>query len=181
MKRLLLSLIGTVIILSLVCGLKLATVQNDIRNRPIEITDLADSGYTSQGVYGHGNLVLEGGEYDWYIYDIAAPNGRVQKVCANGKTPEPQMDIDFIHFKDSWYKLRSGTMYLSENAMRSEPETHKWRGLFSSKIAFPVRRPDFPYRVKIISDKLRYKSLSPLEYVQGLRTSNPSCADIPAP
>ncbi|MEP1230325.1 MAG: hypothetical protein ABJG88_06585 [Litorimonas sp.] len=156
-------------------------VQAEIRNRPVDVTDLAASGYTPQDVFGHGNVVLNGGKLGWYIYDIPLEDGRVRKICANGVLPEPYVDFDFFHYEGKWFKLRTGSLILEENGIRVEPPTSKWKGILSSKTAFPVRDPDFLYKVKIIISKLQYGSLSPLEYLQGLKQSNPSCMNIPAP
>lgn len=160
---------------------RLYSVQKRIDNAPIEITDLSKSGYTPEGVYGHGDLIGEAAGQGWYIYDIPVPNGLVRKVCTQNTVPDPSWDIDFIYHEKAWYKLRSGTAEMSGAVLIVTPENSTWKAGLQSKTAFPVRRPDLPYRFKIIYSKLKYESLSPLEYLQSLKAGNPSCADMPTP
>lgn len=156
-------------------------VENEIRNRPLETSDLSKSGYTPQGVFGHGNVSIKGGELGWYVYDIPAEGGYVKKACANNVLPTAEMDFDFFYYQDKWFKLRSGNLILTEDSMRVEPPFSKWKGAIKAKTAFPVRNPDLPYRLKVIFSKLRHGELSPRQYLEGLKKSNPSCANIPSP
>jgi len=160
---------------------RLYSVQKQIDSAPVEITDLSRSGYTPEGIYGHGDWIGERAGQGWYIYDTPAPNDLVRKVCAQNTAPLPSWDIDFIYHKKAWYKLRTGTADISDGALIVTPETSTWKAGIQSQTAFPVRRPDLPYRLKIIYSKLKYESLSPLEYLQTLKAGNPSCADMPQP
>ena len=155
-------------------------VQNEIKNAPIEITQYSKSGYTPPGVYGHGNLVSSNGEYGWYIYDISDPTYEVRKACVKGAEPQPEWDVDFIYANGAWYKLRSGLGKLSPTGFTAEPPTQDWNGV-ATKMTFSVRKPDLPYRAKIIISKLKDGTLSPLDYLQRLKQTNPTCADMPAP
>ena len=156
-------------------------VQKQIETAPLEISEFSKSGYTSEGVYGHGDLIGETAGQGWYIYDTPAPNGLVRKVCARNTFPDPSWDIDFIYHENAWYKLRTGSAEISGGSLIVTPERSKWKLGIQSKTAFPVRRPDLPYRLKIIYSKLKDENLSPLEYLQTLKAGNPNCADIPAP
>lgn len=165
---------------------RLGYVQYNIAHLPLEISDIADAGYTHPSDFGHGNMYGENANNLWYIYDVPAPEvgeGKVRKICAYGQpnyiqTNLPQADIDFFHFSGVWYKLRTGDLTVTETNF-TPPENIKWIGWLSSKSVFPINKPDFPYKLKIIYSKLWYGSLSPKEYVKGLKHSNPSCMDIP--
>ena len=63
-------------------------VQKQIETAPLEISEFSKSGYTSEGVYGHGDLIGETAGQGWYIYDTPAPNGLVRKVCARNTLPD---------------------------------------------------------------------------------------------
>ena len=156
-------------------------VQNQIKNAPVEITQYAKSGYTPPGVYGHGNLISDDGAFGWYIYDINDPEHGVRKACVNGVTPQPDWDIDFIYSGGQWYKLRSGFGRLSSDGFKADPAAQSWKGLISTELTFPVRKPDLPYRAKILFSKLKNGTQSPLDYLQGLKVANPTCANMPAP
>ena len=160
---------------------RLYYVETQIAKRPVTITELSISGYTPEGVYGHGDLIGENAGQGWYIYDTPAPNGKVRKVCTRNTAPDPSWDIDFIYHQDEWFKLRTGTAEISGMKLIVTPPRSEWKAGIYSRTAFPVRRPDFAYRAKNLYAKLRSETLSPLEYLQGLKTSNPNCADIPAP
>lgn len=155
-------------------------IQNEIRNAQIEITEFSESGYTPPGVYGHGDLVSNNGQFGWYIYDINDPENGVRKACIEGVKPQSDWDVDFIYSKGAWYKLRSGLGVLSEDGFLADPPTQDWHGI-PTKLAFPVRKPDLPYRAKILVSKLKDGTQSPLDYLQMLKASNPSCANIPTP
>ena len=165
------------------CGLagRYYYVQKQIETAPLEISEFSKSGYTPEGVYGHGDLIGETAGRGWYIYDTSEPDGLVRKVCARNTYPDPSWDIDFIYHENAWYKLRTGTAEISGTSLIVTPERSKWKAGIHSKTAFPVRRPDLPYRLKIIYSKLKDESLSPLEYLRTLKAGNPNCADIPAP
>ena len=156
-------------------------VQNEIKNAPIEITQYSKSGYTPPGVYGHGNLVSSNGEYGWYIYDISDPVHAVRKACVKGVPPQPDWDVDFIYSNGQWYKLRSGIGKISPDGFVADPPTEKWKGFMSTQLTFPVRKPDLPYRAKILVAKLKDGTQPPLDYLQRLKQTNPTCADMPAP
>ena len=156
-------------------------VQNEIKNTPLEVTQYSKSGYTPPGVYGHGNLTSENGKFGWYIYDISDPEHIIRKACVNGVAPQPEWDIDFIYAGGAWYKLRSGHGILSADSFTADPPTQRWKGVLSTQLTFPVRKPDLPYRAKIIVSKLKDGTLSPLDYLQRLKQTNPTCADMPAP
>ena len=71
----------------LVTYIRLNAVEKEIANAPVIITDLAESGYTAPGAYGHGRLEIDKGgeaivESLWIIYDRPHESGKVQKVCA---------------------------------------------------------------------------------------------------
>lgn len=175
------TLCALILLISLGLGARLAVVQSQIKNAPVIITDLSKSGYTPEGVYGHGNLTGPWAGKLWYIYDKPGPDGLVQKVCAKNILPQPEWDIDFIYYEGAWFKLRTGTAEINETSMSVSPDRLKWKGSLQTKTAFPIRRPDVPYRFKILYSKLKQGTLSPLDYVQSLRASNPVCADIPEP
>jgi len=156
-------------------------VQNEIKNAPVEISQYSSSGYTPPNIYGHGNLVSSDGTFGWYIYDINDPEHGVRKACANGVVPQPEWDIDFIYFDGQWYKLRSGLGKITADGFEAEPANQSWKGILSTKMAFPVRKPDLPYRAKILFSKLKDGTQSPLDYIQALKASNPTCANMPAP
>lgn len=156
-------------------------VQNQIKNAPVEISHYSTSGYTPPGVYGHGNLVSDDETFGWYIYDINDPEHGVRKACVKNVSPQSDWDIDFIYFDGQWYKLRSGLGKLTSDGFKAEPATQSWKGLISTKLSFPVRKPDLPYRAKILFSKLKNGTQSPLDYLQGLKLANPSCTNIPAP
>jgi len=177
-----------IVIALIVCGImgRLYLVQKDIDNRPVKTSELAESGYTPEGAFGHGKIVQQGGALGWHIYDLPAGDATqgnlvVKKVCAFGGVTEPHMDVDFVYLEGAWVKLRTGTMTLREVGVEVEPKTTKWKGVLRSKTAFNVRRPDLPYRLKILIGKLQHKASSPREYLEGLKRSNPSCYDMPAP
>jgi hypothetical protein len=155
-------------------------VQNEIKNATIEITQYSKSGYTPPDVYGHGNLESVDGTFGWYIYDISDLEHGVRKACVRGVVPEPEWDIDFIYSDGQWYKLRSGLGKLSLEGFTAEPPTEDWNG-FATQMTFPVRKPDLPYRAKILFAKLKDGTQSPLDYLQRLKQINPTCADMPAP
>jgi hypothetical protein len=155
-------------------------VQYEIKNAPVEISQYSTSGYTPPGVYGHGNLVSADGSFGWYIYDIDDPEHGVRKACVNGLKPLPDWDIDFIYSNGQWYKLRSGLGKLSPDGFVADPPTQDWKGM-ATQLTFPVRKPDLPYRAKILVSKFKNGTQSPLDYLQGLKASNPTCADMPAP
>ena len=171
--------------LALVCfcaiAIRLYLVEKDIQNRPIVISNLSQSGYTPEGVFGHGNLVVDGGLVGWIVYDLPTADGQVQKICEQGASQNTAADIDFIHYNNEWIKLRTGTVTFKPEGLEVSPKTTKWRGTIKSKTAFSVRSPDWPYRLKILHGKLLYANLSPLNYLQDLKRSNPSCADMPEP
>jgi len=172
---------GLILLLTIIIA-RLSYVSHQYKSRPVEITDLSDGGYTPEGVYGHGDLIVaEGTQASWLIYDLPAEDGLVRKVCANGTVPDTKADIDFIYANGEWYKLRSGTGTLDRRDFTAVPEVHKWKGLISSKVTFPVRKPDLPYRAKVIWGKFWNGNISPLEYLEDLKRSNPSCTDMPAP
>lgn len=156
-------------------------VQNQIDNAPIEISQYSTSGYTPHGVYGHGNLVSEDGTFGWYIYDIHDAEHGVRKACVNNTPPQPDWDVDFIYSNGQWYKLRSGLGRITADGFKAEPATQVWKGLLSTEMTFPVRKPDLPYRAKILFSKLKNGTQSPLDYLKGLKAGNPTCAEIPAP
>lgn len=156
-------------------------VQTQIDARPLTITEFSKSGYTPEGAYGHGDLIGAQAGKGWYIYDTPAQNGAVRKVCAQNLFPDPSWDIDFIYHQNEWYKLRTGSAEIRGNDMIITPPRSEWKAGIASKTAFPVRRPDLPYRLKILYSKLKDETLSPLEYLQGLKATNPNCADMPAP
>jgi len=156
-------------------------VQTSIKNQFLQKTEYSTSGFTPSGVYGHGNLVTKNGSYGWYVYDIPDPQFGVKKICAYDTKPQDHWDIDFVYVKGDWYKLRSGMGIISDNGFSSAPKTQKWKNLISTKISFPVRRPDFPYRLKVFVSKIKDGSLSPLEYLQSLKASNPNCVNMPEP
>lgn len=156
-------------------------VQNEIDSLPIDITEYANSGYTPPDVYGHGDLISDDGTFDWYIYDISDPEFNVRKACVYSVQPQPDWDIDFIYAEGQWYKLRSGLGRISQDGFTAEPATQKWNGFFNTRMTFPVRKPDLPYRVKILYSKLKDKHQSPLDYLQRLKKINPTCANMPAP
>ena len=186
LKRIFLFLILIIFTVILATYIRLNAVEKEIANAPIIITDLSESGYTAPGLYGHGKLEFaRNGETTaetlWIIYDQSHESGKVQKVCAQILPENQNTDIDFFCWDRAWYKIRSGQVTLAEDGWVANPEKHKWRGFISSKLVFDVRHPDIPYRLKILSDKIRYASLSPLEYVQRLQHINPSCKTIPSP
>lgn len=156
-------------------------VQNEIENAPLETTEYSKSGYTPPGIYGHGNLTSEDGSFGWYIYDISDPRNIVRKACVKGILPQPEWDVDFIYSNGRWYKLRSGLGILSPDGFVADPPTEKWKGALSTQLTFPVRKPDLPYRAKILVSKLKDGTQSPLDYLQRLKQINPTCADMPAP
>jgi len=166
--------------------IRLNAVKKEIANAPIIITNLSESGYTPPGVYGHGDLdfakpdEIKPGPL-WVIYYQPHVSGKVQKVCAQILPDNSNPDIDFFFWDGAWYKIRSGQVTLSDRSWVASPQAHKWRGIISSKLVFDVRRPDLPYRLKILTDKIRYASLSPLEYIQRLQQINPGCHAIPNP
>lgn len=173
------------IALTCIC-LRLSYVQYNIAHTPLEIGDIADAGYTHPGDFGHGNLYSENIESFWYIYDIPAPeigDGKVRKICTYSRPENIQKgiasaDIDFFFFDNIWYKIRTGNVIITGTKFIGPPNT-KWKGWLSSKAVFPVDKPDLPYRLKIIWAKIANGSLSPKEYVEGLKISNPSCHEIP--
>ncbi len=183
MKTKILSIIA--IIFAAIC-VRMIIVQKNIAHRSQEKSDIADAGYVPSGEFGHGNLYSETKEKLWYIYDTPAPDigsGKVRKVCFYGEPPNTEnnligVDVDFFYFKGSWHKIRSGNVTIQGNNF-TIPANTKWKGWVSSKSVFPVKSPDFPYRVKVFLSKLQYGSLSPKEYVLGLKRSNPSCEGIP--
>ena len=186
LKRLLFFLALIIFVMIIAIFLRLNAVKKEIANAPIIITDLSESGYTAPGIYGHGNLKIENPDETkalpfWIIYDQPHPSGKVQKICAQILPENKGVDIDFFFWNGNWFKIRSGQVTLSEDGWIGNPEKHKWRGFISSKLVFDVRHPDMPYRLKILSDKIRYASLSPLEYVERLKQINPECTDIPNP
>ena len=156
-------------------------VQNQIKNAPIEISEYSTSGYTPPGVYGHGNLVSEDGTFGWYIYDINDPEHEVRKACVNNTAPKPDWDIDFIYSNGQWYKLRSGLGRITADGFQAEPATQVLKGVLSTQMTFPVRKPDLPYRAKILHAKLKNGTLSPLDYLKNLKVGNPTCANMPVP
>lgn len=156
-------------------------VQYQISNAPVEISQYSTSGYTPPGVYGHGNLESSDGAFDWYIYDINYPEHGVRKACVNNVVPKPEWDIDFTYSNGQWYKLRSGLGKITVDGFKAEPATEVWKGFLSTEMTFPVRKPDLPYRAKILVSKLKNGTQSLLDYLQGLKAANPTCADIPAP
>ncbi len=178
-------LIIMAIAFTIIC-LRLAYVQYNISHAPLQITDIADAGYTQPGDYGHGNLYSKNGEKLWYIYDIPAPEigaGKVRKICAYSLPPHTQIDgtnadIDFFYIAGRWYKIRSGDVTITGKIFIG-PANTKWKGWLSSKTVFPIDKPDFPYKLKILISKFLYATLSPEEYVLGLKQSNLSCQNIP--
>ena len=147
----------------------------------IEETIYSDGGYVASGIYGHGDLRMDGGELSWIIFDELGENGRIRKTCSNGVMPNPSVDVDFVYFKGLWYKLRSGTGILGADKFSSDPETHIWGGWLKSPVAFPVKQPPLAYQVKILRDKFLGRGTSPRQYLQYLKKSNPTCFHMPAP
>lgn len=174
------SVVASVVSLALLTA-RYISVQSEIKNAPIEISEYSTSGYTPPGVYGHGNLMSDDGTFGWYIYDINDPEHEVRKACVNNTVPKPDWDIDFIYSNGQWYKLRSGLGRITADGFQAEPATQVWKGVLSTKMTFPVRKPDLPYRAKILFSKLKNGTQSPLDYLQGLKSINPTCANIPAP
>jgi len=174
-----LSLLAIAVLIALIW--RYLHVQNEIKNAPIEITEYSQSGYTPPGVYGHGNLESSSGKFGWYIYDMSDPEHEVRKACVNGVLPQPEWDVDFIYSGGQWYKLRSGTGRLSSEGFVADPPTEKWKGVMSTQLTFPVRKPDLPYCAKILVSKLKDGTQSPLDYLQRLKQINPTCADMPEP
>jgi len=161
--------------------LRVLYVDWQYEHQPIEISDLAEGGFVEQGVYGHGDLRIDGGALSWVIYDEPAEGGLSRKSCTIGIMPDPAVDVDFVFHGEDWYKLRSGTGLLREDAFTSDPEFHIWKGLLKSRVAFPINRPDFAYRLKILRDKISGRGTSPRQYIAALKRNNPSCHNIPAP
>ena len=158
-----------------------AFVQNSIKNIPLEMSEYAATGFTPKDVYGHGDLITQTAQYGWYVYDIADAKHGVKKMCVFGIEPEELWDIDFVYAKDEWYKLRSGTGIITSDGFTSEPKTQKWKNLITTQLAFPVRDPDLPYKLKIFFSKIKSGSQSPLEYLQILKATNPNCTKMPSP
>lgn len=160
---------------------RFAFVQHSIKNLPLEESEYAASGFTPKGVYGHGDLMTQTGQYGWYVYDIADPKYGVKKVCAMGEKPEEFWDIDFVYTNGEWYKLRSGTGIITSDGFTSNPKTQMWKNVIPTQLTFPVRKPDLPYKLKIFVSKILSGSQSPLEYLQILKATNPNCAEMPSP
>ena len=156
-------------------------VQETIENAPLTISQYSKSGYTPKGVYGHGDLITQTGKYGWYVYDIADAVYGVKKVCAYQTEPDAAWDIDFVHTDNGWYKLRSGTGVITADGFQSEPQIQKWKNIIPTQLSFPVRSPDMPYRLKIFVSKIKIGAQSPLEYLQILKATNPSCHTMPSP
>ena len=70
---------------------------------------------------------------------------------------------------------------ITEHELRITPKTEKWKNLITTELNFPVRQPGFFYGLKVFIDKIRKASISPLEYIETLKASNPNCKNIPAP
>lgn len=181
LKRILKINLAVTLLICLGLSARYQYVQNEIKNAPVEISQYSSSGYTPPNIYGHGNLVSSDGTFGWYIYDINDPEHGVRKACVNGVVPQPEWDIDFIYSDGQWYKLRSGLGKITSDGFKAEPATQIWKGFLSTEMTFPVRKPDLPYRAKILYSKLKNGTQSPLDYLQGLRVANPSCGNIPAP
>lgn len=167
--------------MSLAILLRLYAVNQKLKTRTGEVTDLSVSGYVPPGVFGHGYLKADGALPSWYIYDEPAENGMVRKVCGFKTLAPVDKDIDFFYHDGAWHKLRTGTVIFTEKGPRIEPVTTKWKNVLRSQTSFPVRRPDWPYRLKIFWTTLRHGGGSPLIYLEDLHRYNPSCKDMPAP
>jgi len=149
--------------------------------QPVETSFFSDGGYVEPGVYGHGDLRLDGGGVGWVIYDEPADNGRIRKSCVSGEMPEAAADVDFVYHNGLWYKLRSGTGILQADGFTSNPAVHVWRGWLKSPVTFPVKRPPLAYQLKIMRDKVMGRGTSPRQYLQFLKKTNPSCFEMPEP
>ena len=169
------------ILFALGISLRLHQVQRQIKNWPVNVTDLSESGYTPVGVFGHGNLEIASGSPGWIIYDEPTGEGLVRKICTFGALPPDTADVDFIFVSGAWHKLRSGTFVIDGDAGFAEPSHFTSKGFIRTHAAFPVRKPGLIYSLKILRDKIFKGAMSPREYVALLKRDNPSCTDIPAP
>lgn len=156
-------------------------VDIQFNNQPFEETIYSDGGYVPSGVYGHGDLLVDGGELSWIIFDEMVENDRIQKTCLNGTFPDPSVDVDFVFHDGLWYKLRSGRGIIRADEFTSDPKNHLWGGWLKSPVTFPVKNPPIAYQVKILRDKFFGRGTSPRQYLQFLKKSNPSCFNIPEP